>query len=170
MFHKTICSELSQNFSFALYVFNSDSSFWNSPVFAQERQFPCKRNLKPKLKNCPFLTKTKDGKQCRQKTVKLGSFSELTRFTFVFKILERLWGYKKWNYWKLKRNVTSYKNKVVYTDNGGKKLMREREQRAKGFKIWFCVIFGCYQQGCMSWVEIGRRSVSTQFGDIPNFF
>ena len=163
MFHKTICSELPQNFSFALYVFNSDSSFWNSPAFAQERQFPCKKNLKPKLKNCPFLTKTKDGKQCRQKTVKLGSFSELTRFTFVFKILERLWGYKKWNYWKLKRNVK------LFTQTMAEKI-NEREQRAKGFKIWFCVIFGCYQQGFMSWGEIGRRSVSTQFGDIPNFF
>ena len=168
MIHKTICSELSQNFSFALYVFNSDSSFWNSPVFAQERQFPCKKNLKPKLKNCPFLTKTKDGKQCRQKTVKLGSFSELTRFTFVFKILERLWDIKNETIENWRGMWRAIRTKL-FTQTMAEKI-NEREQRAKGFKIWFCVIFGCYQRGFMSWGEIGRRSVSTQFGDIPNFF
>ena len=59
-------------------------------------------------------------KQCLPNFAKFELFPELTRFTFVFKTLERLWTYKKSQYWNLKKAETSYKKKVIYAENRGK--------------------------------------------------
>ena len=68
---------MSVDFSFALFVFNSDSSFWNIPVFPRKRHFSWKSicNQNWSLSNVPFWRAGNMGNSYCVKSVCIWSYS-----------------------------------------------------------------------------------------------
>ena len=113
--------------SFALYVFNNNSSFLNSLIFLKNWKFYQKRafNQRRSLSNVPFWPAPNMPKRIYWKLL------NLARFIIVLKKLEGLWSHIKKLFWSLKKTGTSYRKKVVYTGNPEKNYCSKVKKSSK---------------------------------------
>ena len=177
---KTSFQRLSESYYFALYVFDNDLGFWNSPnrytknFSIATQKFSIKDSVSCGFgriywRNPQWKTSFLCSDFCSKKKVLSKKASwvqswrlpnvtywtslELLRFIFVLRFSEWLWSYKKIKLLKFEEHCEELQGKILYTINLRKKQMeqcRENCTGPKNFDICFYVIFGCYYQSFLS--------------------